>query len=317
MKNNLPLPDFSVSQRIYGRLLRAYPRSHRTEYGAAMQQLFRDQCRDAWNESRAWGLLRLWLRVLPDLASTSILERLAAMKGRKFMSDKLISLTSFRQALPIAAFLSVFAIVFMLVMVSTTIVTFILPESYASTARVMVEPDVAAVNGQSPAYDPYFVQTAFEIIQSQIVLAPVIDKLELNAKWGNKYNGGTPLKTLDTMQLLKQRMSLSPERNTELVNIKVYSDDKVEAAQIANAIAESYRNYRLAHAPENLTGSQANYDRVQIVDSAQPGKMPVRPNKPLNFALGAIMGIFGGSVIGAAAAILAVLIQKRIRRGAV
>ena len=64
MKNNPPLPDFSVSQKFYGRLLLAYPRSHRAEYGAAMAQLFRDQCRDAWNESQNWGLMKLWMRVL-------------------------------------------------------------------------------------------------------------------------------------------------------------------------------------------------------------------------------------------------------------
>jgi hypothetical protein len=40
-------PDFPVSEKIYRRLLRAYPKAHRAEYGPAMAQLFRDQCRDA------------------------------------------------------------------------------------------------------------------------------------------------------------------------------------------------------------------------------------------------------------------------------
>ena len=35
------------SQKIYEHLLAAYPKAHREEYGAAMSQLFRDQCRDA------------------------------------------------------------------------------------------------------------------------------------------------------------------------------------------------------------------------------------------------------------------------------
>src|ERR1035441_9123540 len=37
------------SQNIFERLLVAYPKAHRVEYGAAMSQLFRDQCRDAWD----------------------------------------------------------------------------------------------------------------------------------------------------------------------------------------------------------------------------------------------------------------------------
>jgi len=40
-------------------------------------------------------------------------------------------------------------------------------------------------------------------------------------------------------------MSLNPVRNTKLIGITVYSEDKNEAARIANAIAEAYRDYRL------------------------------------------------------------------------
>src|SRR5580698_8245174 len=94
---------FQISQTIYDRLLVAYPQSHRAEYGAAMAQLFRDQCRDAWNESRNWGLVKLWLRVLPDLASTSIMERLAASRKRKTMSEKISNLSGSRFT-PTAAF---------------------------------------------------------------------------------------------------------------------------------------------------------------------------------------------------------------------
>ena len=81
-----------VSQKIYGQLLRAYPKAHRAEYGPAMAQLFRDQYRDAWDDSHGWGVAKLWLRVLPDLVKTSIIERLAAINKRKSMSDKMTAL---------------------------------------------------------------------------------------------------------------------------------------------------------------------------------------------------------------------------------
>ncbi|HTI98877.1 MAG TPA: hypothetical protein VL527_08315, partial [Dongiaceae bacterium] len=64
-------PAVIWSAGIYARLLRCYPLSHQAEYGPVMLQLFRDQCRDAWCESPRWGLLRLWLRVLPDLLKSS------------------------------------------------------------------------------------------------------------------------------------------------------------------------------------------------------------------------------------------------------
>ncbi len=144
--------------------------------------------------------------------------------------------------------------VFLLITITATVVTFILPASYSSTARIEINSDVSDISGigggvqaySGAGYDPYFIQTEFEIMQSEKVLGRVIDALDLNNKWGVKYNGGTPLKTEDTMQLLKQRMNLSPERNTKLIDITVYSEDKVDAARLANGIAQAYQDYRLA-----------------------------------------------------------------------
>jgi capsular exopolysaccharide synthesis family protein len=141
--------------------------------------------------------------------------------------------------------------VFLITAIIATAVTFILPESYSSTARIKVENDGNDIGmGTSMPtsmlpYDPYFIQTTFEILQSQLVLSNVISKLDLNEKWGKKYFNGETLKTTETMEILKQRMSLAPVRNTKLISITVYSDDADEAALLANTIAESYKQYRL------------------------------------------------------------------------
>ena len=141
--------------------------------------------------------------------------------------------------------------VFLLIAITATVVTFVLPESYSSTARIEINQDVTDIQSmsgmQSPysPYDPYFIQTEFSIMQSETVLKRVIADLDLNNKWGVKYNSGVPLKTEDTMQLLKQRMGLSPERNTKLIDITVYSEDKEDAARLANGIAVAYQKYRL------------------------------------------------------------------------
>jgi hypothetical protein len=105
----------TVSQKIFERLLLAYPKAHRVEYGPAMAQLFRDQCRVAWSESQSWGVMKVWLRVLPDLVNTSIAERLSALNERKSMSEKLASLFRFRQATPLSTFVAVLVVVFLLV----------------------------------------------------------------------------------------------------------------------------------------------------------------------------------------------------------
>jgi succinoglycan biosynthesis transport protein ExoP len=173
--------------------------------------------------------------------------------------------------------------VFLLIAITATVVTFILPESYSSTARIEINSDVTDIPGiaggvQSYAganYDPYLIQTEFEIMQSEKVLGRVIAALDLNNKWGNKYNGNVPLKTEDTMQLLKQRMSLSPERNTKLVDITVYSEDKDDAARLANGIAQAYQDYRVDLRSTNTlkgiavleTKFQEEEDRIQAVQT--------------------------------------------------
>jgi capsular exopolysaccharide synthesis family protein len=160
--------------------------------------------------------------------------------------------------------------VFLITAIVATAVTFLLPESYASTARIRIEPDtisdIRGVGDVMPyaAYDPYFIQTEFEIIQDRVVLGKVIESLNLNEVWGKKYFGGEMLKTPETMEFLKKRMSLMPVRNTKLIEITVYSEDKNDAARLANTIAETYRDYRLHLRRQlSLNGIKVLEDRFQ------------------------------------------------------
>ncbi len=212
------------------------------------------------------------------------------------------------QGSALAAVAPIFITVFLIVAIISTAITFILPESYASTARLKVEPDVSSsTNGM--AYDPYFIQTTFEIIQSQLVLAAVIDHLNLNVEWGKKYFNGETLKTTETLEILKGRLCLSPVRGTKLIAITVYSDDRNEAARVANAIADAYVNYRVESAGK-VDGSKAPAGPpVVITDRAFPGREPAKPNKPLNITL----GLLAGAVLGLAAAALVGAIRSRLR----
>ena len=164
--------------------------------------------------------------------------------------------------------------VFLITAIIATAVTLILPESYASTARIKVENEGGIVSGMgnSPAatsfgYDPYFIQTTFEIMQSQLVLSNVIATMNLNVEWGKKYNNGETLKTTETMEILKQRMGLVPVRNTKLISITVYSDDKKEAADLANSIAEAYRTYRIQTSQQQATTGLEVYQTQYLEES--------------------------------------------------
>ena len=132
----------ALSGALYQHLLAAYPKAHRRKYGQPMAQLFRDQCRDAWRSGRAWGLTWLWLRVLPDLVKTSVLEHISILNERKTMLERISTLLPPRSA-PRFVFIAVFAVVFLLVVATTTLITFLMPASYSSTARVMVPQDAS------------------------------------------------------------------------------------------------------------------------------------------------------------------------------
>ncbi len=150
--------------------------------------------------------------------------------------------------------------VFLITAIIATAVTFILPVAYSSTAQIKIEPDTGsdipsmnAMTSVSPAYDPYFLQTELEILQGPEVLDKVIEKLNLNSVWGKKYGVDT-LKTSETMEFLKHYVSVSPVRNTTLVDITVYDADKKEAADIANSIAKAYQEYRLGRHTQLTVG---------------------------------------------------------------
>src|SRR5581483_9774 len=161
--------------------------------------------------------------------------------------------------------------VFLLISITATIVTLVfLPQSYSSTATIEINPDSGVIPMNTmPAsagsgYDPIFIQTEFQKMQSEVVLDRVICALDLNNKWGQKYGGGIPFKTEDTVQWLKNKMGLSVERNTKLIDIRVSSDDPNEAARLANAIAQAYQEYRLDRWRSNtLVGSRALEDKYQ------------------------------------------------------
>lgn len=137
---------------------------------------------------------------------------------------------------------------------------------FEATARIKGEMEFppGGSNDSNTSFDPYFIYTTFEILQSEVILSNVVTTLNLEIIWGDKFAGGKKLSTHDAMGLLRGRMILAPVRNTKLVTISVLSDDPVEAAKIANAIAGSYINYCLESRRQlkakGLTVLQQAYD---------------------------------------------------------
>jgi capsular polysaccharide biosynthesis protein len=224
MSNNVDSKAVTNSVKIYELLLAAYPADFRSEYGAAMKQLFHDQCRDAWSQGRSWSLAALWLCALSDWAKTSIMEHFASVK----------------QKAPI--FRRVFAAAMAVAIVSGAIITFCTRPLYVSTAIIEVLQESEKVPLASA--DPYFMDTQCRIIESYRVLTNVIVNLRLDEKLAQQ-NGAPRWSVEDSFAYLQPRLSIKKPRTTSLLEISARNPDASLAASIANAVADSYREFRL------------------------------------------------------------------------
>jgi capsular exopolysaccharide synthesis family protein len=141
--------------------------------------------------------------------------------------------------------------VLLLVVVTGTAFTLTLPKKYMADARILVRDDsldVDVFERQMPqAYNPFFLRTQYEVIQSRQILYQVINNLNLQQVWGEELSDdGTPLTREMAYELLSRSIKVEQYRDTSLIAIQVRREDPVEAARIANEVAVVYRDQRLS-----------------------------------------------------------------------
>lgn len=158
------------------------------------------------------------------------------------------------------SFVPVGMAVFLLVFITATLITFILPESFLAIARVRMPPGASSTLSSNQ-------------------FAAVVEASSLNDTWGRRYADG-PLRTEESVPLLQRRTIVAKLRNAELVEVKVFSEQPGEAANLANALAGEF-----------VRGGG------EVIDRAVPPHVPARPNKPLNLTIGALAGLVAAAVV--------------------
>ena len=141
-------------------------------------------------------------------------------------------------------------LVFLLTAVTTTVVTFLLPKTYMSLSRISIEKDTSDIapllgmqSGPS-AFDPYFIQTEFEKIQSQKVLDKVVSKCNLTEEWGDLYGDKKSLTDIEARKILEKAIDIRQFRNTSIIELRAYDRKPLRAQRIAQALADEYQNHR-------------------------------------------------------------------------
>lgn len=138
-----------------------------------------------------------------------------------------------------------------LVFMTASVITYVMPEKYESTAVIQVKPrgkTFEALDGVTSSrmamMTPQFFGTEFEVIKSTNSLIRVIKKLNLASKWEV-----TPEQALE---ILKSIVKTENKRGTDLISITVRHTDKDDAKDIAAEVAEAYRQYRSDNENESL-----------------------------------------------------------------
>jgi polysaccharide biosynthesis transport protein len=146
--------------------------------------------------------------------------------------------------------------VLLLVVITGTAYTFTLPKIYAAQARIEVNQGTPDIDPFNPAgsglrgYDPYFLRTQYEIIQSKPILYEVINRLNLQEVWSRDEE---KLPKEIAYKILRSSLDVSQYRDTNLIALTARREDPQEAARVANELAEVYRDVRIDQKYQEMT----------------------------------------------------------------
>jgi polysaccharide biosynthesis transport protein len=138
---------------------------------------------------------------------------------------------------------------FLLVLVTSALVTFFQPREYQSSVVIEVRSTAenpriftTGADNNYPIHDPQLAPTVYQIIQRTGILYPVIDELKLQEKWAR---GGVRPTREQAYMVLRRKLQVDEIRNTDLLQISVFDTNAQEAADIANKIVSVYQDKRV------------------------------------------------------------------------
>ncbi|WP_338449985.1 Wzz/FepE/Etk N-terminal domain-containing protein [Niallia oryzisoli] len=151
---------------------------------------------------------------------------------------------------------------------------FVLPPIYQASTQLLVN----KTQSEQPLYNPGEVQTNLQlinsynvIIKSPAILDQVVEELGMNL----------------TVAELNEKITVSSEEDSQVLNLTVQDSDPQMAANIANETAEVFQ--------EKIV-TLMNIDNVNILSKAkvEENPSPIKPKPLLNMALALVIGFMLG-----------------------
>ncbi len=150
----------------------------------------------------------------------------------------------------------------LLVVLSGVLFTLTRPKVFTASTLIQVHQEgrkeTPVFAGPVNYYDPLFLTTQFEIIQSRPVIEEVIRRRSLDKKLAKAYGwSGLSEDTIFEMavKLLSDRMKVQQYRDTNLIEIQIYLSEpaksvRQEVAEAANTVADVFSDQQLRNARE-------------------------------------------------------------------
>ncbi len=141
----------------------------------------------------------------------------------------------------------------LLVVITGIVITYSMPRVFMASAVIRVQeesPDVDVFSPDRSRYDPLFLRTQFELIQSRPIVEEMVRRRGLDTKlaeaYGFEHMGPRMLE--QAVSIMSGSMRVQQYRDTNLIEIQVLLSEPegqapVEAAEAANMIYEVYREY--------------------------------------------------------------------------
>ena len=160
--------------------------------------------------------------------------------------------------------------------VSGVISFFMLSPVYESKSTLIVNTEkneeTQMITGDQFSVSQKLAVTYGEIIKSRAVLESVISNLKLDSEYED----------------LVEKITVSPVQDTQIISISVQDTNPKKARDIANEIPKVFEK-------EVKRITKAN--DIQVIDKAILPENPIKPNKMMNVAIAAVLGMMIGLFI--------------------
>lgn len=157
--------------------------------------------------------------------------------------------------------------------VSGVISFFMLSPVYESKSTLIVNTEkneeTQMITGDQFSVSQKLAVTYGEIIKSRAVLESVISNLKLDSEYED----------------LVEKITVSPVKDTQIISISVQDTNPKKARDIANEIPKVFEK-------EAKRITKAN--DIQVIDKAILPENPIKPNKIMNVAIAAVLGMMIG-----------------------